>query len=378
MTAIHCRADTALTDVEKRVFADHLRAEGISDNVFNLFAEWVARSTPAVTFFYLKAMRDGELVGLGLFMRIKPVDLRTSYGALRRRPFLNRLARGFSVLSNKCLYISFRNLVTANLTRPFFYRDPSVAGEVMRAMLAFLKEEKGADMVTIIDTLDHDALYRGEGFIPHASSSEAVLDPSRFGSLAGYLGAHRNLKKNLARKRLTAFAEVHRGLVGDDDRRGMKDCVACSVGVSNVNNPCQAFFEEHIFDTEAFRSDDYLHVIVRAEGAIAGFHTFLVSGECLGGVLGGFNREVARNQFAYERVILASLEYALAHGLRRVNYSLIDNQTKLRLIDTRVPCSLYFYSRNPLNRKFFKLTYRFNDVHHLAELEKMGPIHAGD
>ena len=198
MSEIHCHIDAALTDVEKGVFADHLRAEGISDKVFGLFAEWVARSTPQATFFYLKALRDGGLLGLGLFIRIKPVDLRTSYGALRRRPFLGALARGFSVLSNKCLYVSFRNLVTANLTRPFFYRDPSVAGEVMRAMLGFLKGETRADMVTIIDTLEHDATYRGEGFVPYASSSEAVLDPSRFGSLAGYLGAHRNLKKNLA------------------------------------------------------------------------------------------------------------------------------------------------------------------------------------
>jgi len=378
MTDITCSKELTLTDREKALFADHLRADGISANVWNLFGEWVARSSIQVQFFYLKARRGDELLGLGLFLCMKPVDLRTSYAGLRKHRLLNRLAGGFSALSNKRLVISFRNLITANLTRPFFYRDPSAAGPVMEAMLAYLEKDKNTDMVTIIDTLDHDQRYRAAGFVPYRSPSEAVLEPSRYRDLSGYLALHKNLKKNLARKKITNYAEIRRGSVSEADRQGMRGCVACSVGMSNVINPCQAFFEEHIFDTEAFRSDDYLHILVRTEGAIAGFHTYLVSGESLGGVLGGFNRTIGRNLFAYERVILGSLEYALAHNLRRVNYSLIDNQTKLRLVDSRVPCALYFYSRNPLDRGFFDLTYRFNDICGLADLERKGLAERAD
>jgi len=372
MKTISCKKDYTLSEKEKTIFSEHLLREGLSNNVWHLFEEWVARSTTAVNFFYLKVMSGDDLIGVGLFLKIKPVDLRTSYSRLRRNAVLNRLAGVFSAVSNNCLYISFRNLITSNLTRPFFYSDPIMADDIMKAMLTYLKNEKEADMVTIIDTLDHDARYRAEGFTAYPSSSEAILDIVKYSGRDEYLAAHRNLKKNLAKKKITVMAEVCRGPVCDEDRRQMKACVRNSVEVSNVNNPCQKFFEEHIFDTEAYRSDDYIHIMVRVEDVIAGFHTFLVSGGSLGGVLGGFNRAFSHNNFAYERVIIASLEYAAAHNLRRINYSLIDNRTKLRFIDTLVPCALYFYARKSLNRKIFSLTYRFNDVHGLAELEKNG------
>jgi len=370
MKEILCSKENFFSEEEKGVFAAHLCAEGIAVNVWDLFGEWVARSGPPVNFFYLKARRGGELIGLGLFLEVRPVDLRTSYKGLRQSPFLGRLAGGVSVLSRNCLCVSFRNLITANLTRPFFYRDPSLADPVMRAMLQFLKNDRKYDMVTVIDTLDHHDRYRGEGFRAYPSSSEAVLEPGRYEGVAGYLNTHKNLKKNLARKKFLSFAEITRGSLGESDLREMRACVANSIEESNVNTPCQKFFESHIFDTGAYRTDDYVHILVRVDGVIAGFHTYLESGRSLGGVLGGFNRAHTRNHFVYERVILASLEYALARNLCRVNYSLIDNRTKLRLVDSRVPCALYFYSRNALNSKVFDVTYRYNDIGRLAELEK--------
>ncbi|MCU0845669.1 MAG: hypothetical protein MUC76_12170 [Spirochaetes bacterium] len=370
MKTLHCVKEKTFTDSEKDVFAAHLVAEGISKNVWNIFDEWVRLSERPVDFFYLKAKRGSELAGLGLFLKIKPVDLRTSYAVLRKNAFRRFLGGGISVAAGNCLYISLRNLITANLTRPFFYADQSSGDEVMNAMLAYLKNEKEADMVTIIDTLNHDACYRSAGFAVYDSSSEAILDTMKYRSAADFLAAHKSLKKNLAKKKITVMADVCRGPVSETDRLQMKACVENSIDVSNVNNPCQSFYEKHIFNTEAFTSDDYVHIMVRVDGVIAGFHTYLVSGSSLGGVLGGFNRALSRNHFAYERVIIASLEYARAHGLTRVNYSLIDNLTKLRLVGKVEPCALYFYSRSGMNRKVFDATYRFNDVFNLAKLEK--------
>ena len=71
----------------------------------------------------------------------------------------------------------------------------------------------------------------------------------------------------------------------------------------------------------------------------------------------------------YERVIVASLQYAIEHGLTQVHYSLIDNHTKLRLVPQREPCSVYFFSANRMNRKVFASTYRYGDMHELYLLE---------
>jgi hypothetical protein len=361
-----------LTAEEKDVFAEHLKQQGLSDNVWDLFGEWVERSTSQVSFFYLKVYLDDELAGLGLFVRIKPFDLRTSYSALRNNPFLSKLGGGISALTNNCVYLSFRNLITSNLTRPFFYRDPGMADVIMKAILTYLRNEKEADMITIVDTSIHDDIYEVEGFTKYPSSSEAWLDVTKYSDISEYLGEHRSLKKNLSRRKNVVISEIQQGPLSDTDKEQVKACVECSVEYSRVNTPCQEFFEDNIFETDAFNSDKYVHILIRVKGTIVGFHTFQVSGSDMGGVLGGFNRDHSRNSFAYERVIVASLDYAIKNNIKRVHYSLIDNYTKLRLTDSLEPCGLYFYSRNSLNRKVFKLTNKYGDIYQLCLLERQG------
>ena len=67
---------------------------------------------------------------------------------------------------------------------------------------------------------------------------------------------------------------------------------------------------------------------------------------------------------------MGSLEFAIEHRISRVHYSLVDNLTKLRLVDSLEPCGLYFSSTSALNRKLFELTYRYSDVHELSLLEQ--------
>ena len=89
-----------------------------------------------------------------------------------------------------------------------------------------------------------------------------------------------------------------------------------------------------------------------------------------GGVLGGFSREHTRSNFVYERVIVASLDYAIKEGLDRIHYSLVDNLTKLRLVENLEPCRLYVYASGALNRKMFALTYKHSDMYSLFLLER--------
>ena len=370
MNNISCKKESVLTAEEKKIFAGYLESQRLSDNIWDLFGEWVVRSTPGVKFFYLKVFNGVDLIGLGLFLKVKPLDLRSSYAGLRINPVLSKIAAGISAISSNCVYISFRNLITCNTTRPFFYQSPELEEAIMKAMLTYLRNEKEADMVTIVDTMAHDRVYVSEGFTRYASSSEASLDVAKYTNIAQYLEEHKNLRKNLARHKITNMAETKCGLLSATEIQQIKACVDYSVQVSNVNNPCQKFFEQNIFNTEVYTSDKYIHIFVRVDGVIAGFHTFQVSGCEMGGVLGGFNRNFSRNNFLYERVIIASLEFSIANGIRRVHYSLIDNHTKLRLVECREASGLYFYSRNPLNRKVFDLTYRFNDIYKLYCMEQ--------
>jgi hypothetical protein len=372
MNNIRCERDTSLTEAEKAAFGGHLKRHELSDNIWDLFAEWVAKSTSQVSFFYLKVYLDHELIGLALFLKIKPYDLRASYSRVRNNAYLNKLASILSTLTNNCVYISFRNLLTANITRPFFYREPELEDTIMDSILTHLKREKEANMVTILDTSMNDHHYQMAGFAKYPSSSEAWLDATKYSEISEYLNEHRSLRRNLSRRKTTATTEIQQGPMSDIDRGQIRDCLNCSVENSRINTPCQEFFEDNIFETEVFGSEKYVHVLVRVDGTIAGFHTFQVSGSNMGGVLGGFHRTYSRKNFVYERVIVASLDYAIQNQINRVNYSVIDNYTKLRLVTSLEPCGLYFYSRSPLNRLVFDSTFRFNDMHELHLLEKHG------
>ncbi len=367
---MECRRASNLTQAEKAVFSGHLERHGLAANVWDLYGEWVARSTDEVTFFYLKVFSDGELVGLGLFLRVRPFDIRTSYSRLRGTDAAKKLGALLSRVSSNCVYVAFRNLVTSNHTRPFFFREPELESAAMQAMLQYLKDEREADMVTIVDTSSSGSEYERAGFGAFPCSSEAWFDATSYTEISEYLAAHRSLRKNLSRRKSRITTEVRRGALSTEEQEQLQRCVACSVEYSRVANPCQEFFERHIFDTEVVTSDKYVHILVRVDGVIAGFHIFQVSGSSLGGVLGGFNREYTRNNFLYERVIVASLDYAIEHGLSRVQYSLVDNLTKSRLVDLREPCELYFYSRNPVNRSVFKYAYKYNDIYQLSLLEQ--------
>jgi hypothetical protein len=366
---LRCSQDASLSEAEKAGFAESLDRQGLRPSLWDLFGEWVARSTSSVRFFYLKVHSGSELVGLGLLVRVRPFDLRTSYAPLRRDPFWSKLAGGLSTLSNHCVYLSFRNLITSNLSRTLFSRTPELEDEVLVAILRALKELDDADMVSIVDTRVQDDVYAQEGFTRYPSPSEAYLDVGRYGDLSEYLAQHPSLRRNLARRSQQVQTEIVLGPASTSDREQMSACVACSAGLSRVNTPCQQFFEHHLLDTEVFSSDKYLHIRVRVDGRIAGFHIFQVCGTHLGGVLGGFNRDHTRNNFVYERVIVASLDHAIKQGLTHVHYSLVDNRTKLRLVESLEPCGLYFFARSRLNRAVFDLTYPYSDMYALFRLE---------
>lgn len=371
MNNLYCKQDVSLTDEEKETFLMHLKQQELSDNIWDLFQIWVDKSTTKISFFYLKVYNGDELIGLGLFIRIKPFDMRTSYSMLRSNIFLSKIFSAISAIGNNCVYISLRNLITSNITRPFFYKDPAMGDVIMQAILNHLKNDKKADMISILDTTVNDNNYQISGYNKFPCSSEGSFDAARYNDVSEYLDEHKNLKKNLKRRNDHITTEILRGPISAVDKEQMRRCLDCSIENSRVYTPSQKFIEDTIFETEVFNSDKYIHFLIRVENIIAGFHIFHISGLNMGGILGGFNRDYSHKNYVYERIMTASLDYAIQNKIKRVYYSLIDNYTKLRLVNSLEPAALYFYSRNPVNQFIFKFTYKYNDVNKLSLLEKM-------
>jgi len=208
MDNFYCREDVSLTDAEKNIFAAHLEQQGISNNIWDLFQLWVDKSTPIINFFYLKVYNHDELTGLGLFIKLKPFDLRTSYSGVRKNIILNKLFLLFSKISSNCVYISLRNLITSNIVRPFFYKDPEEEDLIMKTILLHLKNEKKADMISILDTSENDDTYNASGYGKYLSPSEGSFDATQYTDISEYLNEHKNLKRNLKRRRDIVETEV--------------------------------------------------------------------------------------------------------------------------------------------------------------------------
>lgn len=374
MNNTYCKKDISLTDQEIEMFNHYIDQQQLSSNIWDLFQEWIVLSNSKVHFFYLKVYQDDKLIGLGLFLKINSFDLRTSYSILRNNAIFKAITSVLSLFSRKCLYVCLRNLITANISRPFFFRKIEMEGVVMNAILSYLKQEKDADMVSIIDTKDNDSHYEIAGFHKFPCPSESCFDVKKYSNICEYLNKHKSLKKNISRKKNIIKPEIFAGPVSELDKDHIKACLDCSIENSRAYQPTQKFFEDNMFKTDVFNSDNYIHIVIRIDENIAGFHTFKVSGSNMGGVLGGFNRKYSRKNFVYERIIVASLDYAIRNGIKRVHYSLIDNFTKLRLVDTFEPCHLFFYSRNLMNRIIFKYAYKYSDIYKLYRLERQGLI----
>ena len=138
MNNTYCKKDISLTDQEKEVFSHYIDQLQLSSNIWDLFQEWIVLSNSKVDFFYLKVYQDDKLIGLGLFLKINSFDLRTSYSILRKNAFFNTITSVLSLFSRKCLYVCLRNLITANISRPFFFKEIEMEGVVMNAILSYL------------------------------------------------------------------------------------------------------------------------------------------------------------------------------------------------------------------------------------------------
>lgn len=373
MMELHCRKESVLSEEEKHVFRYDLQTRRLSADIWTLFQEWIQLSDSRVGFFFLKVYENERLIGLGMFIELNAFTPRASFAAASKKNALLKAAVStMDLLGKKCLYVCVQNLITVNNGRPFFFREDRNEERVMNALLSHLKSDNKPDMITLVDTADQCRYYNTEGYRSFPCPSGAYFDVRKYSRTSEYLNTHKSLKKNLSRKKGRIRVKVFSGPLPEKDMDQIKKCLSCSTKNSRALIPAQEFFDQYIFTTSIFTSSRYIHIVVRVDGHITGFHTFQVCGDVMGGVVGGFNREHLKNSFVYERIMVASLDYAIRNNIERVHFALVDNLTKLRLVNAFEPCRLFFYSRSPLQRFLFQQTYKHSDLFNLYLMEQQG------
>ena len=369
MSDFNCTLAKSLSPEEKKVLGQNLHRQGVGENIFLVYENLVDRLSEELQLLCVKAYAGGEIAGAAFFMRVQPVDMLASISALGENAVVRSLLAPFTARNKACAYLCMRSTSTANIMSPFFVRETASADRVAGAILSYLKRDTGAELLMIMDSPLRNGLYASAGFCGYPCPSEAVLELTQYRSLADYLAEHRSTKKHIAPKKNIAVSVQSDGLT-PADMVGISACIRDSARHAKSKLPYGDKFMQQTLESDMFRSRHYRHVIVRVDGAIAGFHSYLPCGSSLGAIVGGFNREASQKNYVYERLIAATVDYALQHGLERIHYGIVDNQTKLRLTNTLEPNRAYYYLASPVERRVMRLLNKHTDVYKLFALEE--------
>jgi hypothetical protein len=365
---IHCREEPVLTPEEKERFNGFFQEYGLSEDIFIFFESLVGLSTEGDRFTFVKAFAGDDLVGLAMFARIAGHSL---YGSLNSRLRKYAFVERFGGMMRSTVYFSMHVISTPGLPRSFLYTDKSFEEGVNEAILSWAKEKRDADTVIIFDAAQASEVYARNSFRGLPFSSDSWIDIPRYETIDDYLSLHKPTRKKLSRfrKRHTVEVETLRGEVPEETLKGIIACLMCSYRHSQGLLPIQDFFNANLLKTALFRSDRFIHFVIRVDGEIAGFSTRLLCGKSLIGIIGGYNRELPGNLPVYDFMIATTLEFCLRNGYTRLVYGLVDNQTKARMMDSFREQRFYFYARNPLLRLLLKRAYRLLSGYDLHRID---------
>jgi hypothetical protein len=366
--SICCREESILTAEEKRRFDGFFQEHRLSEDIFIFFESLVGLSTDEDRFFFVKAFAGEELVGLAMFARIACHSLYGSLNArLRRYSFLQTLGG----LMRSTVYFSMHSVSSPGLPRSFLYTERGLEEEINDAILSWAKEKRDADSIIIFDAADASQIYEGHSFVSLPFSSDSWLDVPRYQALDDYLSLHKPTRKKLSRlrKRRKVEIETYRGKVPEETMQGIIACLSCSYRHSKGLLPIQEFFNANLLRTALFRSNRFIHFVIRVDGQILGFSTRLLCGKNLIGIIGGYNREISGRAPVYDLMIATTLDFCIRNEYTRLVYGVVDNHTKARLMDSFREQRFYSYSRNPLLRLLIKRGYRFLSAHDLHRID---------
>jgi hypothetical protein len=365
---IHCREETVLRPEEKQRFDGFFQEHGLSEDIFIFFESLVGLSTDKDRFMFVKAFAGNELVGLAMFARIAGHSL---YGSLNSRLRRYALLERLGGMMRSTVYFSMHAISSPGLPRSFMYTDKGLQNEVNEAILSWAKEKRDADTVIIFDAAEASDVYARNSFACLPFSSDSWIDVTRYEKVEDYLSLHKPTRKKLSRFRRRRNVEVEtlRGSVPEETMKGMIACLLCSYRNSQGLLPIQEFYNANLLRTALFKSERFIHFVIRVDGQIAGFSTRLLCGKTLIGIIGGYDRELPGKLPVYDLMIATTLDFCIRNEYTRLVYGLVDNQTKARLMDSFREQKFYSYSRSPVLRLVMKRAYSLLSGHDLHRID---------
>jgi hypothetical protein len=170
-----------------------------------------------------------------------------------------------------------------------------------------------------------------------------VISTHRLQSKDDYLKKHKRLRRHLRGfSKAGGTIRVHEGPVDAQMAEAFSQCVDSTYKYHGRRFPLNPFrrYASETCPPFFINCQDAVHIYAEIDGQIVGCQSFVAHPDRLELSEGGFLRN-RKNHHAYEAIIVASIDYAIDHGLDSVSYGGIWNHTKDRYTDKEDRTPIY-------------------------------------
>lgn len=319
-----------VTPAEQELLAPDLDSLGLGAEVWEVLHAMLGAGSATSRPLLLRALGAEGLRGLAFIIECRRAN---------RALFSGRVADLFDRFSGPQFYWSrVGNLVDASsnagFVAPGVSRDEFAAEalrDLCRRYLAGTVMEPGPPVA-------------GSGYVAFPLFDHGLLDTRAIGDPDEWLGAHRNMRRKVAKFRNKGgTAEVIRGAL---DPATAAEVLRCLGSLRTwVTTPFQDIYGTMVTRASALDSSRLIHIVMRLDGAVVGYHSFAESPSGLHALSGAFDRERHSNFHAYENMIIETARYCAEYGKTVVEFGPVLNDTKKAMMSGFVRSHARVYSR---------------------------------
>jgi hypothetical protein len=192
--------------------------------------------------------------------------------------------------------------------------------------------------------LEYAAVPAFSGAVVFPFIDSSVIDLEEMATVQNYIGRSKNLPRQL--KKFTNKGGEIRIFEGALPS-GIWESAVDAFGTLDImlQTPFQDNYVNMVKANTSLNSPEMVHFVALLEGEYAGHQSFCRSGNTLHCQAGAFDRRRKSTYHAYENIIVSSVEYALKHGLARIDYGPTLNETKKRMMTDFIKVENRVYTR---------------------------------
>jgi hypothetical protein len=351
-----------LTDEEKNIFSDHLDLLGLEENVWDMFECMFESKTRHTYPLVLRLYKDEKLEGTCIIILCRKSG---------RSLFRNRLLAGVINIFRfqTHLWIRFGCCVDM-MSNPGFVRDPGHHDEVIAEMMKFLAKNTFLTIVTEYPENQH--LYPKATV--HPGLPNALIDTSGMSGLEDYTSRYKNLRRKL--KKFASKGGKYSLVESQLNAAQLEALKACFISTSEKSElylPYQDLYLSSALHTGSTSLRNVYYFIAEMNDTFIGYQAAIKTGKYLYGLHGAFNRNLHSNYHAYDILFVRMTEFALANGLEKIDYGVVINSTKQKMVNKTLELSYFVMSKHRMIRWIFSQMLRATRIQSRDQLRFRNP-----